>query len=525
MLSQNDKDEAWRLYKQHSDDKSREFGKIRHTDSKARRVAYIMLTLNNSLTKTQFESQIQVVQDLPEAGDATNKNNQAEHRLLQEAMPIFGKNQSSWAPSRTKKNEPISDEEYFSPGPQLGPDDWTPADTNSGNFVWLNKVANLFELPGAAKDEDVPFIQKVKEIRDQQKQDSSDQRKTSWLDYAQMGLDVAGIFEPTPFSDGINSAVSLMRAVAEPKNAGNHLVNAGISIASMIPYIGDFAKVHKSYGKGLSAVEHLGQMKNNRSRLGRMASVVYESLGGGSLDRMDGSGRSPLEGLGGMSQRGGSSGMGLGGLMAGGGGGMGGGMGGSPASGGGGGMPNIPQSVQGLFGVFGRMTAVVGIAVVAFTKLYGWVEKTAAQGREMLEDQRAGARWSPGASFAIMQYDLSRIRREGERGRYLGPATSYLAKSQDFVETQIGQYSMPYARAATNIQASLNYIAGYIAAGLNKLDVIQNTLEFIFGYFKNNPAGPANPIDAFQQNPNPIPTAPKKFDFDQKNNKAQRGFI
>jgi hypothetical protein len=524
MLSQNDKDEAWKLYKQYSGGKSREFGRISHTDSKARRAAYVMLMINNERTYDEFQTQIQIIDDMPAPGADSNRNTEYERKSVEDGLLLFGKKISSWAPTRTKKNEPISDEDYFSPGPQLGPDDWTPADTNSGNFVWLNKVANLFELPGAAKDEDVPFIQKVKEIRDQQKQDSSDQRKTSWLDYAQIGLDVAGILEPTPFSDGINSAVSLMRAVAEPQNAGNHLVNAGISIASMIPYIGDFAKVHKSYGKGLSAVEHLGQMKNNRSRLGRMASVAYESLGGGSLDRMHGYGGTP--GINGkLSASGGGSGIGLGGLMAGGGGGIGGGMGGSPASGGGGGMPNIPQSVQGLFGVFGRMTAVVGIAVVAFTKLYGWVEKTAAQGREMLEDQRAGARWSPGASFAIMQYDLSRIRREGERGRYLGPATSYLAKSQDFVETQIGQYSMPYARAATNIQASLNYIAGYIAAGLNKLDVIQNTLEFIFGYFKNNPAGPANPIDAFQQNPNPIPTAPKKFDFDQKNNKAQRGFI
>jgi hypothetical protein len=143
----------------------------------------------------------------------------------------------------------------------------------------------------------------------------------------------------------------------------------------------------------------------------------------------------------------------------------------------------------------------------------------------MLEEQRAGARWSPVASGAMLQYDLSKIRREGERGRYLGPSTAYLAKSNSFVESEMSKYTMPYARAASNIQASLNTVAGYIAMGLNKMDILQNILEFAFGFWEEKQNVPANPIDAFQQNPNPIPTNPKKFDFDKNNNKAQRGFI
>lgn len=522
MLSENEIKEAWRLYKQHSDDKSKDFGKISYTDSKARRAAYVMLMLNNDRSRGEFETQIQIAHDIPEPGDISNRNTEYEHRILKDAMPVFGKKQASWSPSRSKKNEPISDEEYFASRPELGKDDWTPANTNSSNFAWLNKVANLFELPGAAKDEDVPFLQKVKEIRDQQKQESGQQQKTSWLDYAQMGLDVAGIFEPTPISDGINAGISVLRAVAEPKNAGNHLVNAGISLASMVPYIGDFAKVYKSYGKGISAVEHLGKMKNNKSRLGRMASMAYDALGGGSFDNASRANASAAGGsrLGGLA----SSSLDSIGDLINGGGGAGGGL---PGSGRGGWIPNIPTSIQGAFGIFSKLAGVAGVVVVGFQKLYGWVEKTADKGREMLEEQRAGARWSPVASGAMLQYDLSKIRREGERGRYLGPATASLAKSQDMLEAQINQYTQPYARAATNIQATLNTIAGYAAWGLNKLDVIQNILEFAFDWFgdpKNN-AGPANPIDAFQQNPNPIPTNPKKFDFDKNNNKAQRGFI
>jgi hypothetical protein len=523
MLSENEIKEAWRLYKQHSDDKSKNFGKISYTDSKARRAAYVMLMLNNDRSRGEFETQIQIAHDIPEPGDISNRNTEYEHRILKDAMPVFGKKQSSWSPSRSKKNEPISDEEYFASRPELEKDDWTPANTNSSNFAWLNKVANLFELPGAAKDEDVPFLQKVKEIRDQQKQESGQQQKTSWLDYAQMGLDVAGIFEPTPISDGINAGISVLRAVAEPKNAGNHLVNAGISLASMVPYIGDFAKVYKSYGKGISAVEHLGKMKNNKSRLGRMASMAYDALGGGSFDNASRADASMI----GNSKAGSLASSSLdsvGDFLQGGGGGAGGG--GSPVSGGGGWSPNIPTSIQGAFGVFSKLAGVVGVAVVAFRKLYGWVEKTAAKGQEMLEEQRAGARWSGVASGAMLQYDLSKIRREGERGRYLGSSTAYLAKSQDFVETQLSRYAQPYMRLGTNIQATLNYMAGYIVMGLEKLDLIYNVLTLFYQYWGNPFAnGPANPIDAFQQNPNPIPTNPKKFDFDKNNNKAQRGFI
>lgn len=56
------------------------------------------------------------------------------------------------------------------------------------------------------------------------------------LDLTQMGLDVAGLFDPTPISDGANGIVSLFR--------GDWL-GAGISAVSMIPYVGDAAKLGK----------------------------------------------------------------------------------------------------------------------------------------------------------------------------------------------------------------------------------------------------------------------------------------
>ncbi len=64
----------------------------------------------------------------------------------------------------------------------------------------------------------------------------TDAQKELALDLTQMGLDVAGLFDPTPISDGANGIISLFR--------GDWL-GAGISAVSMIPYLGDAAKLGK----------------------------------------------------------------------------------------------------------------------------------------------------------------------------------------------------------------------------------------------------------------------------------------
>ncbi len=56
------------------------------------------------------------------------------------------------------------------------------------------------------------------------------------VDILQFGLDLGGIFEPTPFCDISSGLISLGR---------KEWLNAGISALSIIPYIGDLAKVGK----------------------------------------------------------------------------------------------------------------------------------------------------------------------------------------------------------------------------------------------------------------------------------------
>lgn len=73
------------------------------------------------------------------------------------------------------------------------------------------------------------------------------------LDKLQTGMDAVGVADPTPIVDGINAGISVVRAFTDPKNAGTHLVNAGVSAISMVPYLGDVAKVFKYGGKAAKA--------------------------------------------------------------------------------------------------------------------------------------------------------------------------------------------------------------------------------------------------------------------------------
>ncbi len=66
--------------------------------------------------------------------------------------------------------------------------------------------------------------------------DLAKQKSELALDLVQIGLSIAGIFDPTPISDGIDGLISLFRG---------DFLGAGISAVSMIPYIGDAAKLGK----------------------------------------------------------------------------------------------------------------------------------------------------------------------------------------------------------------------------------------------------------------------------------------
>jgi hypothetical protein len=73
----------------------------------------------------------------------------------------------------------------------------------------------------------------------------------SGIDKLQAGLDIAGIVDPTPTLDAINMGISLVRAAQAktPDERSGHMKNAIISGVSMLPYVGDLAKIAKLSGK------------------------------------------------------------------------------------------------------------------------------------------------------------------------------------------------------------------------------------------------------------------------------------
>jgi uncharacterized protein len=118
-----------------------------------------------------------------------------------------------------------------------------------------------------------------------------DERGALLLDLTQMVLDIAGIIDPTPISDGVSGVISLLR--------GDWL-GAGISVASMIPYIGDLAKAGK-LPKLLKTVERAVEIATQDARFAERLRPVLEKLKGAldavPLDRLPDAIREPLEAM------------------------------------------------------------------------------------------------------------------------------------------------------------------------------------------------------------------------------------
>jgi len=83
---------------------------------------------------------------------------------------------------------------------------------------------------------DAGLARQVNSQADARNADLAKQKSELALDLVQIGLSIAGIFDPTPISDGVDGLISLFRG---------DFLGAGISVVSMVPYIGDAAKLGK----------------------------------------------------------------------------------------------------------------------------------------------------------------------------------------------------------------------------------------------------------------------------------------
>ena len=111
------------------------------------------------------------------------------------------------------------------------------------------------------------------------------------LDIAQMGLDIAGIFDPTPISDGASGLISLFRG---------DFLGAGISAVSMVPYLGDAAKLGKlgRYAETLAkAVEAAKHSPEVAKAIGPAMEKLREAIGAIPLEKLPDSLRNAIEPL------------------------------------------------------------------------------------------------------------------------------------------------------------------------------------------------------------------------------------
>lgn len=88
------------------------------------------------------------------------------------------------------------------------------------------------------------------------------------LDGVQLALDLAGVVDPTPASDGASLLISLMRG---------DMLGAGIGVVSMVPYIGDLAKAGK-LPRYLRSVEKIIELAETNKEFAKKAIPLLRRL-------------------------------------------------------------------------------------------------------------------------------------------------------------------------------------------------------------------------------------------------------
>lgn len=126
------------------------------------------------------------------------------------------------------------------------------------------------------------------------------------LDLGQMALDLTGIVDPTPISDGSNAAISLGRSIGslffgDWSDAAGHALNAGISAVGIIPALGDVAKAGKigkwaqTVSDAVSAVAHNPALRQTLEPALREISGLVDRIPQSALDALPSSARESVE--------------------------------------------------------------------------------------------------------------------------------------------------------------------------------------------------------------------------------------
>lgn len=125
------------------------------------------------------------------------------------------------------------------------------------------------------------------------------------LDLTQLALDITGIIEPTPFSDGSNTLISAGRAIGslfsgDFGGAGGHAVNGVLSAVGVVPYLGDAAKAGKvgkwaqTVSDAVSAVTANPALRGALEPALRQVKNAVDAIPQGAIDALPGSARDAI---------------------------------------------------------------------------------------------------------------------------------------------------------------------------------------------------------------------------------------
>lgn len=127
-------------------------------------------------------------------------------------------------------------------------------------------------------------------------------------DLTQMTLDLTGIVDPTPISDGSNAVISVGRSIGalfsgDLGGAGGHLANGAISVVGFIPGLGDLAKAGKigkwaeTVANAVTAASRSPAARASLEPVLRQVADLLDKLPQGMIDKLPTGARESLERL------------------------------------------------------------------------------------------------------------------------------------------------------------------------------------------------------------------------------------
>jgi hypothetical protein len=341
-------------------------------------------------------------------------------------------------------------------------------------------------------------------------------RGTRFLDWMQRGADALGVIDQTGVTDLANSTVSFTRAAfsRDDNQQREHLINAGVSMVSAIPIVGDAAKLWKynrlakqsaAAGGGVNAIGEPvaanGQVQPPAALAGGMggggnvppvtpaAASLSPGYGqsdgnnGGFFARLFGGGNSqqPQAAGGGffgnnISQLfGGNAAQGGSGYFAAGGGFFGGGAGvNAPGAAAASQIPNrvmnaVNQGVQGIAGGAAALgmtipglqpfAAALGAGTAALNQFNAGIEAVDRTNQAIIEGNRELAQLSGGLAGSYVNYDARTFQRDIQRSEEMEAVLPELMRGQaDFADAQQDLYG-PFAQAGVVIQTQVTSAA------------------------------------------------------------------